>query len=60
MNESFNGFIPLLFAARYNRIEIIIIFLDKGAKVTTQDDRGYVALQYAEFSKSTDAITVLK
>ncbi len=60
VNESFNGVTPLMYAARYNRIEIIKILLDKGAKVTTQDDRGYTALQYAEFSKSTDAIAVLK
>lgn len=60
VNETSNGVTPLMLAARYNRVDIIVILLEKGAKVGTKDNRGYTALQYAEFSKSQDAIEVLK
>ena len=60
VNESFEGVTPLMLAARYNRVEIIKLLLEKGAKADAKDERGHSALYYAESSKSTDAIAVLK
>lgn len=55
-----NGLTPLMFAARYNKVDIIKYLLEKGANKSLKDESGYTALQFAEFSKSHEAITHLK
>ena len=60
VNENFNGVTPLMIAARFNRVEIIKLLLENGAKVNAKDGSGHTALYYAEASKATDAIAVLK
>jgi uncharacterized protein len=60
VDEMSNGLTPLMFAARYNKVEIIKLLLEKGAEKDIKDERGYTALQFAEFSKSQEAIACLK
>ena len=60
VNESSNGVSPLMLAARYNQVEIIKFLLEKGADVSAKDERGYNAFKYAEMSKATDALLLLK
>lgn len=60
VNEESNGLTPLMFAARYNKIEILKYLLDKGADKEVKDERGNTALKYAENSKSLEAIEYLK
>jgi ankyrin repeat protein len=49
-----------MYAARYNQVEIIKILLKKGADVKVKDDKGFTALDHAENSKATEAVSVLK
>lgn len=60
VNETSNGITPLMYAARYNRVEIIKILLSKGAKKELKDERGFTAFKYAESSKSNEAMELLK
>ena len=60
VNESANGTTPLMLAARYNKVEIIKLLIEKGARVDTKDDKGFTALKYAEISKANDAVAYLK
>ncbi|WP_317163834.1 ankyrin repeat domain-containing protein [Flavobacterium phycosphaerae] len=60
VNEESNGMTPLMFAARYNKVDIIKYLLEKGAKKEVKDERGYTALKYAEFSNSQEALAILK
>lgn len=60
VNESANGTTPLMLAARYNKVEILKLLLEKGANTNAKDERGYTALQYAQLSNATDAIAILK
>jgi ankyrin repeat protein len=60
VNESANGMTPLMLAARYNKVEILKLLLEKGANTNAKDERGYTALQYAQLSNATDAIAILK
>lgn len=60
VNETANGTTPLMLAARYNKVEIIKFLLEKGAKLDAKDERGYTALQYAELSKASEAVALLK
>lgn len=60
VNEMSNGLTPLMFAARYNKIEILKYLVEKGADKQIKDERGFTALKYAENSKSTEALAFLK
>lgn len=60
VNELSNGLTPLMFAARYNNVEIIKYLLSKGADKKIKDERGNTALKYAEFSKAQEALEFLK
>lgn len=60
VNESANGTTPLMLAARYNKVEIIKLLIEKGARIDTKDDKGFTALKYAEISKANDAVAYLK
>ena len=54
------GKTPLIFAARYNRTEIIALLLDSGADPKLRCDRGQTALEYAERSDACEAAALLK
>jgi uncharacterized protein len=60
VNEVSNGMTPLMYAARYNKVEIIKYLLDKGADKDRKDDKGNTAAKYAQLSNSQDALAVLK
>src|SRR6218665_73999 len=60
VNEKSNGLTPLMFAARYNKVEIIKYLMEKGADKKVKDDKGNTALKYAEFSKCQEAVDYLK
>lgn len=60
VNEQSNGITPLMYAARYNKVEIIKILLKNGANLKTKDSQGLNALQYAKQSNATEAITYLQ
>ena len=60
VNKKLNGLTPLMYAARYNKVEIINYLLQKGADSSIKDSQGFTALQYAELSNAYDAIAILK
>ncbi|MEO5775512.1 MAG: ankyrin repeat domain-containing protein [Flavobacterium sp.] len=60
VNELSNGLTPLMFAARYNKVDIIKYLLERGADKKVKDSRGNTALKYAEFSKAQEALDYLK
>lgn len=55
-----NGMTPLMYAARYNNVEMISLLLNNGADATATSKLGYTALQYAELAGATDAAKLLK
>jgi ankyrin repeat protein len=60
VNQTSNGMTPLMFAARYNKVEILKILITNGAKVDTKDSRGFTALKYAMISNAADAASYLE
>jgi len=60
VNERYNKMTPLMYAARYNNVEMIKELLAKGADLSSKDERGNTAIWYAELSNATDAIAFLK
>jgi len=60
INRKSTGLTPLMFAARYNKVDIVKLLIKKGAKLKIKSERGnYTALDYAKMSKATDAYKVL-
>jgi ankyrin repeat protein len=60
INESSNGLTPLMIAARYNKVEIVKLLLENGAKASIKDEKGFTALKHAELSNAKESIEVLK
>ncbi|WP_082422628.1 ankyrin repeat domain-containing protein [Aquimarina longa] len=59
VNESSEGMTPLMYAARYNRIEIIKLLVANGAKINKKNGKGFNALKYADMSGAKDAKALL-
>lgn len=59
VNEKANGLTPLMFAARYNKVEILKFLLQNGADKRIKDENGNTALNYAENSKAQEAYDYL-
>jgi ankyrin repeat protein len=59
VNQRFNGMTPLMYAARYNNVEMIKMLLDKGANPSEKDSKGISALKYAEMSNAKEALQLL-
>lgn len=59
VNKFSEGKSPLMYAARYNRVEIIKLLVEKGADVKAKDKHGSTALVYAKRSGAADAETLL-
>lgn len=60
INRKSTGLTPAMFAARYNRADILKLLIKNGAKLQTKSNRGYTALDYAKMSKAHEAYAVLK
>ena len=61
INRKSTGLTPLMFAARYNKVEIVKLLINKGAKLKTKSERGnFTALQYAKMSKAHEAYKLIK
>ncbi|QXP71306.1 ankyrin repeat domain-containing protein [Polaribacter sp. R2A056_3_33] len=61
INKKSNGLTPLMYAARYNKAEIVKLLIDNGAKLRVKSTRGNMtALDMAKRSKAFDAVKIIK
>mgnify|MGYP003682974095 FL=1 len=60
VNKTSNGKTPLMYAARYNRVKIVNLLLENGAKLDYKDKNGHTAIDYAKISKATDVKAILE
>ena len=60
IHEKSNGMTPVMYAARYNRTEIIKLLISKGVNLKQKSDKGMTALKYAELSKAYEAVEIIK
>ncbi|WP_428232892.1 ankyrin repeat domain-containing protein [Flavobacterium sp.] len=51
---------PLMLAARFNKFEIVRILLANGANPAIENEKGFKALNYAEYAKANESIAILK
>ncbi|MTH18267.1 ankyrin repeat domain-containing protein [Flavobacterium sp. LC2016-01] len=60
VNEQSEDMTPLMIAARYNKVEILKVLLENGARPEDKNEQGFTALKYAQLSNATEAIAILK
>jgi len=59
VNKKSLGKTPAIFAARYNKPEIMKILIANGADLSIKCDNGYTVEKYAELSNASDVLKVL-
>jgi len=59
VNATSNGMTPAMYAAKYNKTEILKILVTHGANLKKKSEKGLTALDYAKQSKATDALAYL-
>lgn len=60
VNAKSNGMTPVMYAAKFNRTDILELLISKGAKLKLKSDKGMTALKYAEIHKAKEAHTILE
>ncbi|MGY3794993.1 ankyrin repeat domain-containing protein [Aquimarina sp. 433] len=60
VNLRIGGKTPLMYAARYNRADVIRLLVGKGAVVGAKDNQGNTAMKLAELANAKEAMEVLK
>ena len=60
VNQKSLGMTPAMFAARYNKAEILELLIENGADLKIKSNKGFSVTKYAELSNATDAIAVLE
>ncbi|PIB29238.1 hypothetical protein BFP77_06950 [Maribacter sp. 4U21] len=60
INQKSLGMTPVMFAARYNKAEVLQLLIDKGANLKIKSNQGFSVKKYAELSNAVDALAVLE
>lgn len=60
VNEKSNGMTPAMYAAKFNRVDILKLLVENGAKLNAKSEKGYTAEKYAQLSNANDALVYLK
>lgn len=59
VNQKSLGMTPAIFAARYNKAEVLKLLIENGADIRIRSDRGYSITKYAESANAKDALKVI-
>ena len=60
INESSNGMTPVMYAAKFNRVEILNLLITKGANLKAKSNKKMTAADYAELHGATEALVILE
>ncbi|MFY0712854.1 ankyrin repeat domain-containing protein [Seonamhaeicola sp. NFXS20] len=61
INQRSNGMTPAMYAAKFNRTEILKLLIEKGANLKLRcSNRNYTALKYAELHGANEAAAIIK
>ncbi|UKM66298.1 ankyrin repeat domain-containing protein [Flavobacteriaceae bacterium GSB9] len=60
VNAKSNGMTPVMYAAKYNRTEILKLLIAHGADLKARCDKRKTALKYAELHGADDAAAIIK
>ena len=60
VNAKSNGMMPIHYAAKYNRVEIIKALITAGSEIHKPCDKGYTPVRHAQKSNAKEAEMFLK
>ncbi|MGC1204842.1 MAG: ankyrin repeat domain-containing protein [Flavobacteriaceae bacterium] len=60
VNEKSNGMTPVMYAAKFNRTDILKLLISQGANLKAKSDKGMTAAKYAEIHGADDAYKIIK
>ncbi|WP_299228615.1 ankyrin repeat domain-containing protein [uncultured Psychroserpens sp.] len=60
VNEKSNGLTPAMYAARYNRLDILKLLVEKGADIDARGKKGMTAKKYAKASNAKEVLDYIK
>ncbi|WP_299164010.1 ankyrin repeat domain-containing protein [uncultured Eudoraea sp.] len=60
VNQKSLDMTPAMFAARYNKADILQLLIENGADLSIKNDKGYTAKKLAKLSHATEALAVLE
>lgn len=60
VNKTSNGLTPAMYAAKYNRVDILKLLVENGAKLNLKSPKGKTAQHMAEASNAKDTLAYLK
>lgn len=60
VNQKSEGMTPVMYAAKYNRTDILKLLIANGANLKAKSDKGMTAIKYAELHKAHDAKAILE
>ncbi|WP_405383647.1 ankyrin repeat domain-containing protein [Maribacter sp. LLG6340-A2] len=60
VNQKSLGMTPLMFAARYNKVEVVSLLIEHGADVKAVSNQGFTAKKYAELSNANEALQLIE
>lgn len=60
VNKTSNGLTPAMYAAKYNRLEILKILVENGAKLDVKTDKGETAENFAKASNAVDTLAYIQ
>lgn len=60
VNQKSNGMTPAMYAAKYNKVEILKLLVEKGANLKLKSDQGHKAIKYAQLSNAKETVAYLE
>lgn len=60
VNQKSEGMTPVMYAAKYNRTDILKLLIANGADLKAKSGKGMTAVKYAELHKANDAKAILE
>lgn len=60
VNKKWNGLTPAMYAAKFNRVDILEVLINNGANLKSKCDKGHTAAEYAELSNAAEAQSVIE
>jgi len=60
VNEVSLGLTPAMYAAKYNKVDILKVLIKEGANLKKRSDKGFTAKRYAQLSNAKDALKYIE